>query len=82
MGWAAGGEIFDHVAHRMLEIKAPEDVVIETLAALADALTDRDWDTLDESVTAFLDQPVVVAGLRKGAPHWFEDDDWDATGDD
>lgn len=82
MGFASGGEVFNKVADKLLEIKAPDDVVIEVIAALTDGLTDLDWDTLDESVSEYLGSPAILEGMRKGAPHWFEnDDEWDGDDD-
>lgn len=75
MGYASGGAIFDRTAHALVASGADDRIITEVCAALAEALTDMDWDTLDESVDEFLGQPAVLAGLRQGAPHWFEDDD-------
>ena len=73
MGWASGGDIFDRTARALLGSGVEDRIVTEVLAALTGALADGDWDTLDESVEAFADQPAVLAGLHRGAPQWFGD---------
>ncbi len=82
MGYASGGEIFDRVADKLVELKAPEELTIEVCAVLTEALRDMDWDTVDESVDRFLAHSAVIAGIRKGAPEWFgNDDEWDGDTD-
>ena len=73
MGWASAGPIFDRTAQALLDSGAEDRIVTEVLAALTEALTDGDWDTLDESLEQFEEYPAVVAGLKRGAPHWFGD---------
>jgi hypothetical protein len=71
MGWASAGPIFDRTARALLDSGAEDRIVTEVLAALTEALTDGDWDSLDESLEQFEGSPAVVAGLKRGAPRWF-----------
>lgn len=65
MGWASGDEVFDSVARAVLAAEGStlQDMV-DVLYALADALRDADWDTLDDSISVFKGEPVVVLALR------------------
>jgi hypothetical protein len=65
MGWASGGEIFDRVAAGLIAAEADDVTKIAVLGPLIDSLCDGDWDTLDESLYEFKDDPVIVE-LFKG----------------
>lgn len=65
MGWASGGEIFDSVAAALIEAGASDDLKGRVLGSLIEKLQDGDWDTEDESLTAFRHDPVIVAAFIK-----------------
>lgn len=65
MGWASAGEIFDNVAHSLVEAGVDDAVLDRVLYQLAVSLTEQDWDTVDESVDEFAGHPVVQNALRK-----------------
>lgn len=75
MGWASANPIFDRTAQALIDNEAPDRLVTNVLAILIESLTDGDWDTLDESIECFEDNPAVMAAFRKGAPDWFGDDE-------
>lgn len=64
MGWAAGTEVFNRTARAFIDASSVDDDATDpVLTALAEALTDAGWDTVDESVTEFRDWPEIVAVL-------------------
>jgi hypothetical protein len=63
MGWASGGEIFDEVAQALIEAKASDELKQRLLTRLIDKLRDGDWDTCDESLERFADDPAIVAAF-------------------
>lgn len=65
MGWGSGGEIFDLVAHGLIEAGASDEILDRVCYDLARALTGQDWDTVDESIDEFRGHPVVQHALRK-----------------
>lgn len=65
MGWASGGDIFDSVAHALIEAKASGELKYKTLGPLIDKLRDGDWDTEDESLEQFGHDPIIVALFRE-----------------
>jgi len=67
MGWASGGDIFDKVTHALIDSNATNKVLDHVCYELATALRDGDWDTIDESVDEFRDNPAVVAALRRAS---------------
>lgn len=64
MGWASAGQIFDPVARALIELGAPDDMKTRVLGDLIGALQDGDWDTEDESLEQFKDDPAIVAAFR------------------
>lgn len=64
MGWASAGEIFDPVARALVELNAPDQVKTQVLGDLIGALQDGDWDTEDESLEEFKDDPAIVEAFR------------------
>lgn len=60
MGWASASEIFDPVAHALIELGANADTMRRVLGTLIGQLQDMDWDTEDESLEEFRDSPVIV----------------------
>lgn len=69
MGYgSAGYEIFDPVARALLEAKAPDEVITNTCAHLIKTLTEQDWDTLEDSIQEFADEPAVLAAFERVTP--------------
>lgn len=64
MGWASAGAIFDPVAKALVELNAPDEMKIRVLGDLIGALQDGDWDTEDESLDEFKDDPAIVEAFR------------------
>lgn len=64
MGWASAGQIFDPVAKALVELNAPDDMKRRVLGDLIGALQDGDWDTEDESLDQFKDDPAIRAAFR------------------
>jgi len=60
MGWASAGGIFDTVADGLIEANAADDIKEKVLGTLCTALQDEDWDTEDESLERYADDPVIV----------------------
>ena len=74
MGWASAGEIFDDVANGLIEVGASDEIKERVLGKLADSLSGQDWDTQDESLEEFADDPVIVKlfevrGFRLNTPY-------------
>lgn len=65
MGWASAGSIFDPVAAALIEAGASDDLKRRVLGKLIETLQDGDWDTEDESLRQFRDDPVIVAEFVK-----------------
>lgn len=66
MGWgSAGHSIFDPMARSLTEAGASDEVKRTTLGALIDRLRGEDWDTCDESLEQFRDDPVIVTLFRE-----------------
>ena len=68
MGWCGGTEIFDTVVGDVLEEKSKEEIIKNLL----NALTDNDWDTVDESF--YFNDPIVLEVIKETFPHWFEEE--------
>jgi|GEM_PF-3586470 len=65
MGWASAGEIFDPAAKALVELNAPDEMKIRVLGDLIGALQDGDWDTEDESLDEFQNDPAIVEAFRR-----------------
>ena len=65
MGWASGGDIFDPVAQGLIDAGASDDIKRQVLGTLIDKLQDGDWDTEDESMREFADDPIIAAEFVK-----------------
>lgn len=63
MGWSSAGQIFDPVARALVELGAPDEMKRKVLGDLIGALHDGDWDTEDESLDEFKDDPAIVAAF-------------------
>ena len=64
MGWSSAGGIFDPVAKALIELNASDEMKTRVLGDLIRALQDGDWDTGDESLDEFKDDPAIVAAFR------------------
>ena len=65
MGWASASGIFNPVAAALIEAGASNDLKRRVLGKLIETLQDGDWDTEDESLGEFRDDPVIVAEFVK-----------------
>jgi hypothetical protein len=65
MGWGSAGQIFDEVAHGLIEAGASDEILGKVCYRLAKSLADQDWDTVGESVDEFRGHPVVQNALRQ-----------------
>jgi hypothetical protein len=63
MGWASADSIFDPVAAALIEAGATDDLKRKTLGRLISSLQENDWDTEDESLERFKDDPAIVAAF-------------------
>lgn len=62
MGWAsAGPEIFDPVPQGLIDAGASDEIKRRVLGPLIGKLQGEDWDTEDESLEEFRNDPVIVA---------------------
>lgn len=65
MGWAGGGEVFDPVAEKMIELGVAGNVKTEVLAVLINGLQMRGWDTEEESLGEFKNDEAIVEAFRR-----------------
>ncbi|MFE3202163.1 hypothetical protein [Embleya sp. NPDC059237] len=63
MGWSSAGHIFDPVARALIDAGVDGPTKRKVLGDLIGRLQDGDWDTEDESLEEFLDDPDVVAAF-------------------
>ena len=72
MGWASAGDIFNPVAQALIDLGADERMKRGVLGPLIDRLRDGDWDTEDESLQEFRDDPVIVDLFKQrlGTEFW------------
>jgi len=74
MGWNSANEIFDPVAHKLIELDISDGVTTEVLTVLIKTLLDGDWDTPGESLDEFkADNAIVEAFRRNGIWEQCED---------
>ncbi|MFC8885840.1 hypothetical protein ACFT54_09795 [Streptomyces cinereoruber] len=66
MGWgSAGSKIFNPVARALIDAGVPEDKQEQVLGDLIETLQNEDWDTEQDSLDNFLDQPGVVRAFAR-----------------
>lgn len=65
MGWASAGDIFDPVAQALIDVGASDEIKTRACSALIEALQSRDWDTENESLSKFANDPSIVAAFRE-----------------
>jgi hypothetical protein len=80
MGWNSAGDIFDPVAKALVELNAPDAMKTRVLGDLIGALQNGDWDTEDESLEQFKNDPAIVAAF---ADHdvYLDDEDGETDAD-
>lgn len=70
MGWASGSYVFDDI---MGELKFLNPETKKRVAVkIIHVFRDMDWDTEDESLETFKDDPAIVAAFREACPRMFE----------
>jgi hypothetical protein len=65
MGWASAGDIFDPVAQALIDLRADDATKLRVLGTLIDKLRDGDWDTEDESLQQFRNDPAVTEAFHR-----------------
>jgi hypothetical protein len=65
MGWASAGGYFDAVAKALIEGGATDEVKTKVCSVLIGVFRDGDWDTEEESLGEFQDDPAIVAAFRE-----------------
>lgn len=69
MGWNSANRIFNPVARALIETGADDATKRKVLGDLISELQDGDWDTEDESLEEFLDDPAIVAAFHDRNVH-------------
>ncbi|MFC8463378.1 hypothetical protein [Streptomyces sp. NPDC057250] len=71
MGWGSAGiKIFDPVARALIDAGTDPQTREDVLADIIEALQNEDWDTQQDSLDLFLnDPPTVAAFARHGITH-------------
>jgi len=66
MGWASAGfTIFNPVMRALIESGATDEVKAMVANQLIGALQEGDWDTEDESLEEFADDPAIVSAFAE-----------------
>lgn len=69
MGWNSAGDIFDPVARSLRDAGVDDTTKRKVLGDLISGLQDGDWDTEDESLEQFLDDPAIVQAFADHNVH-------------
>ncbi|MET9142413.1 hypothetical protein [Streptomyces sp. NPDC004042] len=69
MGWNSANRIFNPVATALQKANADDDTKRTVLGNLIRELQDGDWDTEDESLEDFLDDPAIVSAFADRNVH-------------
>jgi hypothetical protein len=69
MGWNSANRIFDPVAHALIKTGADDATKRKVLGDLIKELQEGDWDTEDESLEDFLDDPAIVQAFADKGVH-------------
>ncbi|WP_416975629.1 hypothetical protein [Streptomyces sp. 4F14] len=69
MGWSSANDIFDPVARALRDSGAPDQTKRDVLGKLIAQLQHNDWDTEDESLEDFLDDPAIVGAFADKGVH-------------
>lgn len=65
MGWSTANYIFDPICRELQNAFMVPEARQKVLVIVIKALQDGDWDTEDESLTRFEDDPVVVKAFAE-----------------
>jgi hypothetical protein len=63
MGWSSANQIFNPVARALIDAGADNATKRKVLGDLIAGLQEGDWDTEDESLEDFKDDPAIVAAF-------------------
>lgn len=75
MGWASGNEVFDPVARELQRLLGDQPQARQNIAAeLIHALQQRGWDTEDESLGEFRNDPAIMAAFNQNQIYLEVDD--------
>jgi len=66
MGWSSGGDIFAPVARKMFSVHVSPWRMVGVLLELHDQLHNQDWDTCDDMLQEFPDDPIIRSVLFMG----------------
>lgn len=69
MGWSSANSIFDPVAKALQDAGVDDTTKRNVLGQMIGNLQDGDWDTEDESLEAFLDDPAIVSAFADHGVH-------------
>ncbi|WP_043256139.1 hypothetical protein [Streptomyces sp. Tu6071] len=69
MGWSSANRIFNPITRALQDAHVPDDSKRKILGDLIGGLQDGDWDTEDESLEDFLDDPAVVLAFADHGVH-------------
>jgi hypothetical protein len=69
MGWSSANQIFNPVARALIDTGVPDETKRKVLGDLIGGLQDGDWDTEDESLEDFLDDPAIVSAFADHNVH-------------
>ncbi|MFE2965539.1 hypothetical protein ACFXKC_18035 [Streptomyces sp. NPDC059340] len=69
MGWNSANQIFNPVARSLIDAGAPDETKRKVLGDLIGGLQEGDWDTEDESLEDFLDDPAIVQAFADRDVH-------------
>lgn len=69
MGWNSANRIFNPVAKALIETGADDNTKRKVLGDLISELQDGDWDTEDESLEDFLNDPAIVSAFADRDVH-------------
>jgi hypothetical protein len=70
MGYASAGyAIFNPVMRELIALNASDEIKTQMAARLIAALQEADWDTEDESLEEFADDPAIVLAFANAGFH-------------
>lgn len=79
MGWGSAGAIFDPIAYAVINTDASPETKQAILKATIETLRYNDWDTWEESLSAFANVPDVVAAFGALGLNLLDDDEDEDT---
>lgn len=69
MGWGSAGRIFDPIARGLIQAEVEDDKVTDLADQIIGLLVAEDWDTVNESVNEFQDNPAILAAFNRNG-YW------------